>query len=55
MRVLVNYDDGQVKTKMDITYPHLIREMKPVKQMIDLYPALSVTNLVSLRKCIILT
>ncbi|CAF4576760.1 unnamed protein product, partial [Rotaria magnacalcarata] len=33
---------------MDITYPHrqrLVHEMKPVKQILELYPALSVSNL----------
>ncbi|CAF3973546.1 unnamed protein product [Rotaria magnacalcarata] len=51
MRVLINttnYDYGQVKSKMDITYAHrqnLIREMKPIKEIIELYPALSITDL----------
>ncbi|CAF1316320.1 unnamed protein product [Rotaria sordida] len=51
MRVLINttnYDYGQIKAKMDITYPHrqrLVQEMKPIKQIIDLYPALTVTDL----------
>ncbi|CAF4440201.1 unnamed protein product, partial [Didymodactylos carnosus] len=51
MRVLMNttnYDSGQIKSKMDITYPHrqrIVREMKPIKEIVELYPALSVTNL----------
>ncbi|CAF4697551.1 unnamed protein product [Rotaria socialis] len=51
MRVLINttnYDYGQVKSKMDITYAHrqnLVREMKPIKEIIELYPALSITDL----------
>ncbi|CAF4510906.1 unnamed protein product, partial [Didymodactylos carnosus] len=51
MRVLMNatnYDFGQIKSKMDITYPHrqrIVREMKPIKEIVELYPALSVTNL----------
>ena len=60
MRVIINttnYDYGQVKAKMDITYPHrqrLVREMKPIKQIVDLYPALSVTDLVDLKNILIL-
>ncbi|CAF3791531.1 unnamed protein product [Rotaria sp. Silwood1] len=52
MRVLINttnYDYGQIKAKMDITYPHrhrLVQEMKPIKQIIDLYPALTVIDLI---------
>ncbi len=59
MRILINttnYDYGQVKVKMDITYPHrqrLVREMKPIKEIVELYPALSVTNLVSIKECIL--
>ncbi|CAF3911302.1 unnamed protein product [Rotaria magnacalcarata] len=33
---------------MDITYAHrqhLVREMKPIKEIIELYPALSITGL----------
>ncbi|CAF4775845.1 unnamed protein product, partial [Rotaria magnacalcarata] len=51
MRVLINttnYDYGQIKSKMDITYAHrqnLVREMKPIKEIIELYPALSITDL----------
>ncbi|CAF4519098.1 unnamed protein product [Rotaria socialis] len=52
MRVLINttnYDYSQVKAKMDITYPHrqrLVREMKPIKQIVTLYPALAVVDLI---------
>ncbi|CAF5141488.1 unnamed protein product, partial [Rotaria magnacalcarata] len=52
LRTLVNttnYDYSEVKAKMDITYPHrqrLVHEMKPVKQILELYPALSVSNLI---------
>jgi len=58
MRVLINttnYDYGQVKVKMDITYAHrqrLVREMKPIKEIIELYAALSITDFVSTGKCI---
>lgn len=60
MRVLINttnYDYGQVKVKMDISmkYAHcqrLVREMKPIKEIIELYPALSITDFVSTGKCI---
>ncbi|CAF1332359.1 unnamed protein product [Rotaria sordida] len=51
MRVLINttnYDYGQVKAKMDIKYVHhqrLVQEMKSIKEIVELYPALSVTNL----------
>ncbi len=57
MRVLINttnYDYNQVKAKMDLTYAHrqrLVQEMKPIKEIIELYPALSIANLVS-RKCL---
>jgi hypothetical protein len=40
---------------MDITYAHrqrLIRETKPIKEIIELYPALSITDFVSTGKCI---
>jgi hypothetical protein len=53
MRVMINttnYDYGQIKAKMDTTYSHrqqLVREMKPIKDIIELYPGLSITNLVS--------
>ncbi len=59
MRILINttnYDYGQVKLKMDITYPHrqrLVREMKPIKEIVELYPALSTINLVSIQECIL--
>ncbi|CAF4461008.1 unnamed protein product [Rotaria socialis] len=52
LRTLVNttnYDYSEVKAKMDITYPHrqrLVHEMKPVKHILELYPALSVSNLI---------
>ncbi|CAF2101603.1 unnamed protein product [Rotaria magnacalcarata] len=52
LRTLVNttnYGYSEVKAKMDITYPHrqrLVHEMKPVKQILELYPALSVSNLI---------
>lgn len=52
MRVLINttnYDYGQIKAKMDLTYPHrqrLVREMKPIKDIIELYPAFSIVSLV---------
>ncbi|CAF3744706.1 unnamed protein product [Rotaria socialis] len=51
MSVLINttnYDYCQVKSKMNITYAHrqnLVREMKPTKEIIELYPALSITDL----------
>ncbi|CAF4717373.1 unnamed protein product, partial [Rotaria socialis] len=47
-----------VKAKMDITYPHrqrLVREMKPIKQIVTLYPALAVVDLVGHEEHIILT
>jgi hypothetical protein len=53
MRLLINttnYDYNQVKAKMDLTYAHrqrFVQEMKPIKEIIELYPALSITNLVS--------
>lgn len=53
MRILINttnYDYSQVKAKMDLTYSHrqrLVREMKPIKEIVDLYPALCVHDLVS--------
>jgi hypothetical protein len=55
MRVLINttnYDYGQVKSKMNITYAHrqhLVREMKSIKEIIELYPALSITDFVSIK------
>jgi hypothetical protein len=61
MRVLINttnYDYSQVKAKMDITYPHrlrLVREMKPIKQIVTLYPALAVVDLLGHEEHIILT
>ncbi len=54
MRVMINttnYDYSQVKAKMDATYSHrqqLVREIKPIKNIVELYPALSITNLVSI-------
>ncbi|CAF1329724.1 unnamed protein product, partial [Didymodactylos carnosus] len=51
MRVLMNttnYAFGQIKSKMDITYPHrqrIVRDMRPIKEIVKLSPALSVTNL----------
>ncbi|CAF1458973.1 unnamed protein product, partial [Adineta steineri] len=51
MRVMINttnYDYSQVKSKMDATYSHrqqLVQEMKSIKDIVDLYPALSITNL----------
>ncbi|CAF5120747.1 unnamed protein product, partial [Rotaria sp. Silwood1] len=51
MRVMINttnYDYSQVKSKMDATYSHrkqLVQEMKPVKDIVELYPALAITNL----------
>lgn len=53
MRVLINttnYDYSQIKAKMDITYlhrQHLVRDMKPIKEIVELYPAFSVVSLVS--------
>ncbi|CAF2819414.1 unnamed protein product [Rotaria sp. Silwood2] len=50
MRVLINttnYDYGHIKSKMDLTYAHrqrLVQEMKPIKEIIELYPALSITD-----------
>jgi hypothetical protein len=61
MRVLINttnYDYGQVKVKMDITYAHrqcLVQKMKPIKEIIELYPALSITDIVSIGKCVFLS
>jgi len=58
MRVLINttnYDYGQIKAKMDLTYAHrqrLVREMKPIKEIIELYSALLITDFVSTEKCI---
>ncbi|CAF4157090.1 unnamed protein product [Adineta steineri] len=43
-----SYNYSQVKSKMDTTYsPHqqLAREMKSIKHIVELYPALSITNL----------
>ncbi|CAF1391843.1 unnamed protein product [Rotaria sordida] len=51
MRVMINttnYDYSQVKSKMDATYSHrkqLVQEMKPFKDIVELYPALAITNL----------
>ncbi|CAF3580674.1 unnamed protein product [Rotaria sordida] len=51
MRVMINttnYDYSQVKSKMDATYSHrkqLVQEMKPVKDIVEVYPALAITNL----------
>jgi len=59
MRVLMNttnYDFGQIKSKMDIAYPHrqrIVRKRRPIKEIVELYPALSVTNLLSNRKYIL--
>ncbi|CAF1279155.1 unnamed protein product [Rotaria sordida] len=51
MRVSVNttkYDYSQVKVKMNIMFVdrrRLVQEMQPVNDIVELYPALSVTNL----------
>ncbi|CAF4136886.1 unnamed protein product, partial [Adineta steineri] len=51
MRVMINttnYDCSQVKSKMNTTYSHrqqLVREMKSIKDIVELYSALSITNL----------
>ncbi|CAF3844233.1 unnamed protein product, partial [Adineta steineri] len=51
MRVMINttnYDCSQVKSKMNTTYSHrqqLVREMKFIKDIVELYSALSITNL----------
>ena len=48
-----NYDLGQVKAKMDMTYSHrqrIIKENKLIKEILELYPALSVTTIVSNRR-----
>ncbi|CAF0939739.1 unnamed protein product [Adineta steineri] len=51
MRVMnntTNYDCSQVKSKMNTTYSHrqqLVREMKFIKDIVELYSALSITNL----------
>ncbi|CAF4376815.1 unnamed protein product [Rotaria socialis] len=50
-----NYDYGQVKSKINIIYAHrqhLVRDMRPIKEIIELYPALSIADLVSIKKCI---
>ncbi len=53
MRVMINTTNyyNEVKTKMDTTYLHrqqLVREMKPIKIIVELYPALSIPNLISI-------
>ncbi|CAF3370843.1 unnamed protein product [Rotaria socialis] len=43
-----NYDYGQVKSKINIIYAHrqhLVRDMRPIKEIIELYPALSIADL----------
>jgi hypothetical protein len=58
MRVMnntTNYDYGQIKMKMDTTYSHrqqLVREMKPIKDIVELYVGLSITSLVNTCECI---
>ncbi|CAF3941964.1 unnamed protein product [Rotaria sordida] len=57
MRVSVNttkYDYSQVKVKMNIMFVdrrRLVQEMQPVNDIVELYPALSVTNLVNPSNC----
>lgn len=56
MRILINttnFDYAQVKAKMDLTYTHrqrLVQETKPIKEIVQLYPALAITDLVSCQK-----
>ena len=48
-----NYDYAQIKAKMDTTYGHrqrLDREMKSIKEIVELYPTLLVTSSVSAEK-----
>lgn len=55
MRTLIdktNYNYNQMKIKMDRTYSnrqHLVRETKPIKEIVDLYPGLYVHDLVRYR------
>ena len=44
------YDYNQMKANMDLTYPNrrrLVREMKPIKEIVDLYSGFCVHDLVS--------
>jgi len=50
MRILINityYDYSQVEVKMNTTFAHcqrLVEEMKPIKDIVELYSALAVIN-----------
>lgn len=47
-----NFGYSHIKVKMGLTYPHrqrLVQEMKPIKEIVNHYPALSINDLVSLR------